>query len=484
MSLWAEFVGPAYRARSATIAADALVNLYPETTTIAEEVKQHAFYGTPGLRWLVTAPTLDCRGSLEQDGRAWTVIGDTLYSLNASVTVLTRIGTIPNDGNPVSMSINGRGGEQLVIVGGGQLKVLNLTTNVLSAAVALPLTYAPVQVEFMDGYFLLVEATHIRVWFSALEDGTSWDALDFFAVSVTSSNVVGIKTLRDRLWVFQSQSSVIYFDSGDADNPFAPYPGTVMQEGAVTPWAITAFGEALWWLAQDNQGRNRFVSATDATPQVVSTPQISFSLAQMPSIADMEVLAYEQEGHPFIVWSSTSGDKSWCYDAREQAWHERVSWDTALGIRHRWRARGACVVGNTIVVGDRITGDLYALDLDVFTDNGTTIERMRRAPYPSAENQWLFLDRFELGAQTGVGNSDVPDPSLMLSLSRDNGQTWTPPTTSRLGKAGEYLTRVIWRKLGRVRADRLVIEITMTDAVRCVIGPGAWMKARPGSGQL
>lgn len=485
--LWPAFIGPSYRARSQAIAADALGNLYTEATENASDAKQTTYYGTPGLKRLFTVGTLGCRGLFAQDGRQFAVVGDTIYELDSALTAGTSLGTIMNDGLPVSMATNGHGGEQLAIVGGGQLKVFNLASNTLSAAIVLPLTNAPVQIDFTDGYFLLVEANTIRVWFSALEDGTLWDALDFFAVSVTSSNVVGIKVLRDRVWVFQTSSSVIYYDSGDADNPFVPYPGSVMQEGAISPWGILILGEAVYWAAQDNQGRNRFVSAADYAPTVISTPPISFALASYTTTDNVEAIGYEQEGHPFVLWTLPTPGNSWCYDVREQHWHERYGWDQSTGQRARWRARGLCVVGNTIVVGDYANGNIYSLDLDTFTDAGDgIIQRLRRSPYLSAENQWLFIDRFEMGIQSGVGLNagQGSDPVLMLSLSRDSGHTWTPPTTASMGKMGDYTARAIWRRLGRARADRLVFEVTQTDPVRAVWGPGAWLMARPGSGQL
>lgn len=483
---WAQFIGPSYRARSQAIAADTLINLYLEVTENPAETKQSAYYGTPGLKLLLTVGTTGCRGCYSQDGRTFVVVGDTLYELNLTTLVATNRGMIVNDGKPVSFASNGRGGEQLAIVGGGQLKILTLTTNVLSAPVLLPLTNAPVMIDFMDGYFLLLELNTIRVWFSALENGLSWNALDFFANSQTSDNNVGLKVVRGRIYVFGSQNSEIFYDSGNATTPFVPYPGSIMLEGAVTPWAITVLGETVYWLAQDNQGRNRMVSTTAATPTEISTPPISFALASYSTIDDAEVLAYEQEGHPFVVWTFPTGDQSWAYDAREQQWHQRDNWDQVAGASHRWRARGLCATGATLLTGDYATGAIYALDLDTFTDNGQMIRRARRAPYLSAENQFLFLQRFELGIQAGVGLNSGQGiaPALMLSVSRDGAQTWTPPTTASMGAQGGYTTRAVWRNLGRVRADRFVAEVTVTDPVRVVIGPGAWLKAEAGTGEL
>ncbi len=488
MPLWEGFVGGAYRARSQSIAADDCVNLFPEITEISQETKHGTLYGTPGLKFLMTVGTLKCRGNFSQDGLTLSVVGQTLYVLDVSNGLSTAKGTITNDFLPVYFASNGRGGEQIAICGGGHLYIYDLTTGVLSAPVALPLTNIPVMVDFIDGYFVLSEADSIRVWFSNLEDGTVWDALDFFAVSVTSSNVVGIKVLRNRIWVLQSQSGVVYFDSGDADNPFIPYPGSTFQEGAVNAASITVVGESIYWVSQDNQGRNRMVSATDYAPKVISWPSISFALASYSTINDCEVMAYEQEGHPFVIWTFPSAPlgTSWAWDLREEQWHRRQGWDQDAGADVRWRARGLCSSGTALVVGDYETGDLYTLDMDTATDNGAMRRWMRRAPYLAAENQWIFVDRVELGMQPGEGTAtgQGSDPNVMLTLSRDGAQTWGAAVFGTIGRGGQYLARAIWRKLGRARVDRLVVEISQTDPVRPVWGPGLWLKARPGSGEL
>ncbi len=486
MPLWAAFCGGAYRSRSRNIAADECHNLYPEVTEISTEVKEGVLYGTPGLKFLLHTSESACRGNFSQDALTVSVIGGTVYVVDVAGANASAVGSLANDGKPVSFACNGHGGEQLVMVGGGQLKVLNLITHVLSAGIALPLSNAPVQVEFIDGYFILSEADSLRVWFSAIEDGTLWDALDFFAVSLTSSNVVGIKALRDRIWVFQSQTTVLYYESGDLLNPFVPYPGSVMQEGASTPWGITIQGEQIYWLAQDNQGRARMVTSGDSSAVAISTVAISFELSSYSRLDDAEVLSYEQEGHPFIAWTFPSAETTWVYDTREQLWHQRDYWNQSRGIATRWRARGICSTGQSIVVGDCQTGDLYTLDLDTFTDNGAIIRRMRQAPYLGNENQWFFLNRVELGIESGVGlnSGQGSDPQLMLEVSGDSGHSFGPVTTAPMGKMGEYQTLAQWFLLGRHRLDRLVLRVTQTDPVRAVWGPGLWLRGKPGTGQL
>ena len=98
----------------------------------------------------------------------------------------------------------------------------------------------------------------------------------------------------------------------------------------------------------------------------------------------------------------------------------------------------------------------------------------------------MFLDQIELGMQPGVGlvTGQGSDPQVMASISRDGAQTWDPPIEASIGPLGAYQATAIWYQCGRVRTDRFVLEVTQTDSVRCVWGPGLWLRATPGSGQL
>ena len=483
-SLWPQFIGGEATARSGNIDTEALINLYRQTTASDVNAKAAALYGTPGLKLLLTVGDTVCRGLWSADGRTFVVVGGTFGELNLSTNTFTSYGAIANDGHPVFMVSNGRGGEQLMIVGGGQVKIFRFTTNVLSGAITLPLSNAPVMGGFINGRFLLTEASTIRIWFSAIEDGTTWNALNFFARSETADNVVGIAVIRDRILVIGSQTSELFYnDTSDPLVPFLPYPGTSMNQGATSPWSIAVRDEVVQWCAQSATGQARIVQVQGSVPQIISTPDTGFAWGSYASLASVEALAYEQEGHPFTLWTFPEGDTTWGWDARESQWHQRLEFDTTLGLYHRWRARGCCAVGQQIIVGDYQNGNIYQLDLETFTDNGATIKRLRRAPYLSGENQWLFLDQVEVGIQSGVGlvSGQGSDPQLMLRTSGDSGHTWNPTTTST-GALGQYNGVARWYRLGRFRADRLVLEVSQTDPVRTVWGPGAWLRATPGTG--
>lgn len=485
--LWQAFVGGTYQALSPSIAADQAVNVFQEQRRVPGSPKQVTFYGTPGRVLETTLATLSNRGWFTQDGQTWTVNGNTLYERTAPATYVSR-GTIMDDGLPVSFASNGLGGDQLGIVGGGELKVLDLVTDVLSAAIVLPFP-DPVMIAFIDGYALINQENTPIVWFSALEDMETWDAIDFFTRSNTSDNVVGIGVSRDRVWVFGSKTSTLYYDSGDTDTPFLPYPGTTFQVGLASPWLLNIYNDTFRWVAVSSRGQFRVVEATEPSPQEISTPPIVLFLNSASTLTDARTLTYEQEGHVFVAFTvpSASGDlKTPVYDATEQLWHYRAGWDAVTGRYTRWPAQGCTTVDGTVLVGDYATGAIYELDLDTYDDASGVLMRERTAPYASDSAEFVFVDQFELGIQPGVGLSTGQGsaPQVELSLSRDGAHTWVSAGFATMGAMGDYVARAIWRRLGRARADRLVFRVRQSDPVKCVIGPGAWITITNGTGQL
>lgn len=486
-TFFAQFCGGFYKALSPSVAADQAINVFTETTQVQGNAKQTTIYGAPGRVLETTLATLPNRGWFTQDGRTWTVSGDTLYERTAPATYVSR-GTVSNDGSPVSFSSNGKGGDQLGLVSGGEIYMLDLVTDVLTGPVVLPFMN-PVLMAFIDGYFIVNQANTPIQWFSALEDGTSWDALDFFTRSGTSDNTVGIAVSRDRIWVLGSKTSTQFYDSGDVDTPFLPYPGTTFQTGLVSPYLLTLYNDILVWVAESARGQRRVVAASEPSPQTISTPPIEIWLGTATTLSDARILAYEQEGHafvPIITAPSTTGDiKTYAFDMTEKQWAARSKWDAVNGVHRQWPASGSTTTAGTVLVGDYQTGEVFTLELDAYDDDGGILMAERTAPYLSTGNQWLFVNGVELAMQPGVGLSSGQgsDPQVELSISRDGAHTWVSAGFGSLGAIGNYVARAIWKKIGRAREDRLVLRVRQSDPVKRV-WQGLWLDFDRGTGQL
>jgi hypothetical protein len=200
---------------------------------------------------------------------------------------------------------------------------------------------------FLNGYFLLLEQASLKVWFSELEDGTLWNALDFFARSNTADNVIGMVALHDQIKLFGSKTAEIYYNAGEADNPFLPYQGSISQDGAVSRFAVKTLGESILWVSKNECDVVRAMRAGSGEATVISTPAVEFAWASYSTTADVEMDCYEQEGHPFAIFTFPTADATWVYDLREAQWHQRSRWDGTTD--HRWRVRGICAPGKQVL---------------------------------------------------------------------------------------------------------------------------------------
>jgi hypothetical protein len=492
MPLFAAFCGGSNTERSRTLDDELSVNLFPARVEGQGAAKQAWLQGTPGLKPLGTVATSVGRGVFTQDGRSWTVVGDQLYettfdpTTGALLTAVAR-GTIPNDGHLVSWASNGDGGNQLAIVGGGQLMILNLATNVLSAAIVVPLTNAPRFVGFLDGYFILSEVDSLRFWYSAIENGLLWDALEFATRSTASDRIVRLECANNRVWLFGSETSEAYEDVGDADNPFAPIKGSLFQIGIAGAWTLSLGVSTMRWVGRSSRGGAVVYRLDGYAGTRISTAAIEAALASATTLTDAEGLTYDQDGHLYYAVTCPSlgvaGD-TLVVDETVQQWHHRRAYNAPLGQEGKWRVRGHAYIGQVHVVGSWDSGSIWALDLNTYDDDGAILRARRRAPYLGAEHAWATIDRVELGCELGVGlvSGQGSDPQVELRVSKDAGKTWFSMGTAGIGKLGDSaLEGCTWRRLGRVRIDRLVLEVVITDPVKRAFGPGLWITATPGT---
>ena len=198
------------------------------------------------------------------------------------------------------------------------------------------------------------------------------------------------------------------------------------------------------------------------------------------TLSDAFAFTYQQEGHIFYVLTFPAASKTWVYDASTQAWHERA-WRTPLtGDLKRWRANCSVFAHGLHLVGDFESGNVYALDLDTYTDNGEAILRLRTTATTEGLQNRLFYSSLQVDMETGVGSAigQGADPLLMLRYSDDGGHTWSNEKTATAGKVGEYGARAQFNRLGAGR--NRVWELSMTDPVKFAVF-GAVVEGAPGT---
>jgi hypothetical protein len=152
---------------------------------------------------------------------------------------------------------------------------------------------------------------------------------------------------------------------------------------------------------------------------------------------------YQQEGHYFYVLQFPDAGKTWVYDMTSDTWHERKSGEGP------WRITST-IENNQQVFGFDGSRRIYKIDASLPTEDGAPILRQMVFPNIHFEDKRLSFDKLRLDLQVGKGDVSI-EPKVILDYSDDGGETFRNSLTMSLGRAGQYLTRPVFYRLGQAR---------------------------------
>lgn len=443
------------------------MNLYPEMNDLGtgKEREVASLIGTPGLRLLVTLGTSPVRGlHTASNGELYAVAGAKLYQIS-SAWVATELGTLSTSSGAVSIADNGL---HVIVVDGAYGYTWTMASDTF-AAISDPDFLGADTVTYQDGYFILNRPDTGQFYLSEL-NAITFDALDIATAEAKPDTLVGVISSNLNVYLFGTQTTEVYYNSGDADFPFSRIQGAVIDVGCAAAHSIAKVQGSLYWIGQDAGGRGIVYRTEGYQAKRISTPAIESVIRGVSTtdLADARAWTYQQGGHQFYCLNLPGVDATWCFDASTGLWHERTyrgSWG-----QERHRADCHTVAHGENVVGDYETGALYALDPDTYTDNSTAIVRQRTAPHITKELRRVAHLWFELDMEAGVGLSGSgqgTDPVAVLEWSDDGGHTWSNEHEADIGAIGEYKARVRWRRLGSAR--QRTYRVTISDPVKVVL---------------
>jgi hypothetical protein len=459
------FIFGSYESQAVTADQEKTTNWYVEPMEAIGATTRAALYPTPGVTSLSTGTSNPGRAHFYEDGREFAVIGTIFYEID-SVGALTSRGTVALDSNPATICSNADAGGQLFITSGTNGYYFDLSTNTLTQIAALD--GKATMGDFLDGYFLALDASTSTLYISALLDGSSWTTgTDFAQRNVGSDPWVSMKVLGRYVWLLGEHTSEVWYNAGTSF-PLAFHPSGFVQYGCVAPFSAVVAEQSLYWLGSSPLGDGFVLRATGFTPEVVSNYAVQSDINGYNTVSDAQGYAYSDLGHTFYLLNFLAEDKTWAYDPAlgNAGWAERGTWianeNKYVAWRPRWHARA---FGEHRVL-DANTGDVYKMSSDILTDvDSRPIRRLRRAPSLQTENERLFYSSFEVDLESGLGTQtgQGADPMVMMRFSDDGGKTWSSEKWASAGKVGQYTRRVRWNRLGVAR--RRVFEVAVTDPI-------------------
>lgn len=459
------FVGPAYRSQAVNVAGDRCVNLYPELVESQTGKSRWVLYGTPGTELFSTLPG-NVRCLWAGDERMFVVAGSTLYEVDSSGAIVTTFsGSLGSSTNPAYIVTNGN---DLLIISGTQAYKTN-GTAVEALLTVEGDTLTAVSGVYLDGYFIVLRPDSNQINISGVLD-TVFDDLDFAIRTGGQDRCNKIFVDHQQLWIFGRKTTELWYNSGNADFPFQRIEGSWVDEGLWAPDSVARIGESILWLGGDDRGVGVVWRAVGYQPKRVSTHAVEFAIRSYATTFDAIGWTYQQGGHHFYVLTFPTAGKTWVYDSVSEQWHERSTNGGA------WMWFGCSTFAGNQFVADGISGKIYRLNPEAYSDAGTPIVRIRQAPHLSAEQKVMRHNRLQLDMDVGTVTAA---PTVSLAVSDDGGKTFTGEKSITAGASGETKKRLIWRRLGRAR-DR-VYRVT-TEATEAISYTAAYLDIQAGDG--
>jgi hypothetical protein len=389
-----------------------------------------------------TAHVQDVRGVYSTGTRLFVAKDDDLLELDDNGVTLNTW-TLSTSEGYVSMKHNAT---QLAVVDGSRLYILTLATNAFNT---VPGFAGSDDVDYIDGYFTFVPPGGEQFNISAIDDGSSFDALDFSSADRQPDKIVTHRVFKGEIYLFGERSIEPWLNSGGADFPFIRYNATPIEVGISGKRAVAVTLDSLVWVGHDG-----YVYAMNGyQPRRISTQAVEEKLADA-DLSTAVLWTYRSPGCELVGIEATGLDSTWVFDLATRQWHEQ----TYLNSTTETRLNLKDVVFHNDNHYAAWSTVLLRRNQSTRTFAGYSMVKSRTWPHlmrPSLEP--ISFRSLELACSTGEGGN------CFLQISNDGGFTWGPLLIKSLGVTGRWMQRVRWHFLGSAR-DR-VFKVGCSDDV-------------------
>jgi hypothetical protein len=434
-----------------------------------------ACYGTPGLVAAFTPSTplnSPIRGFLGTQNSLFLIAYNQFQSVNSSGTALFSA-FIATQAGLCSLAFN----DTQVVLADGSNGYLYTPAASTFSTIGASFPAGAHTVTYVSGFFVAELPGTQQFWVSNANDGSTWGGTAFASAYAYSDNILAVDNLSGILWVFSQQHVEAWQNTGVTPQPFQPIVSAVYEYGLAAIFSRAHVDQSIIFLAQTREGQVQFVRLQGFAMQRVSNADIEEIINEFAVISDAVAFSYQVGEHKMFQCSFPTENRSFLLDCSTLLWSDVQTGASISPVRHQGNL--AAYYAGTTYISDYATNQVYTASPDAYTDNGVTIVRELVTRHILSNFDRIRISLVYLDMETGVGTSTGQgyNPQIMLQYSKDNGRTWSAERWVSLGKMGQYLTRVLWRRFGSTRVA--TFRIRMTDPAKFVIATAAMKVKAP-----
>lgn len=421
-----------------------------------EAYSQTALRSTDGISSFIDTTYKISRGGIEILDRAFFVQANQLIELNADGTKTDR-GTISGT-DRVSMAASQT--YVWIVVPDGDTYYFELATNTLTLNTDVNFlgTNATKTVVFKDSFFVFNTDTIV---FNADLDGISFSPLDYGTAEVNPDTIKALVVNSGQMYAGGTKSIQVYQTRGGNGFPFSTIPSATIEKGFASTFGVVKAGNTFFFVGGGENEAVAIYRFLGNGAEKISTSAIDHYIQSL-SDADIQAcfaFSYQADGEEYVVF--TFGSRTFIYQIKtsqkkgRHIWHERTSSGT------RWRVNTLVKAHNRLYVGDNRTDKIGYINPRVFTEYGDTVPRLFTTQPFNFDGAPAFVGSYEMAMATGVGNDATAQPVVSHRFS-SNGINFGSYFTRKMGGKGEFNTRVMWRRMGKIEKQR-VLEFSTNE---------------------
>lgn len=268
------------------------------------------------------------------------------------------------------------------------------------------------------------------------------------------------------MYTFGDRSYQIFTYNDDVNNPFTSPNTAAGNIGIKAPNSLAWLGETIIWLGSSDIGENGIFMLTGAELKRVSTNDIERELKYLKNPENAYSSVWQENQHLFYSITFEDSQKTFVYDATEDAWHYRASYDENNRLTF-WRYNHATFAYGRIYVGTK--NALAYMDENKYTEHdGRVMLKLRRGSVLTSDDCPFFIDSAQIITNNGQHSFDDHydnmelNPRIQIRYTWDGGN-WSDYEDYYAGKIGQYdYSTTIWQ-LGL--GSFFTLEISTTEAV-------------------
>lgn len=280
-------------------------------------------------------------------------------STTASFTTTTYV--VNTDYIPYQFSqVGGTTSPLLVLKNTNVLYTFNTQTNTLTKVTDpdYPTLTIP-GIVYLDGTLYVADSSG-KIYGSAIEDPTTWSALNYITAEIEPDGLVAIEKSLNYLVAFGQWTTEFFYDAGNpTGSPLSSVPNAFFTVGCASGTSIARMENGVIWMSQTIQRGRQIMVLDGFTPSVISTPEVD-RILNADDLATVYSFSVKISGSIFYILTLKTSAKTLVYDFSTKQWHFWTSMTprTAQNVTTITSASGVATVtetGHAYADGDLIT---------------------------------------------------------------------------------------------------------------------------------